>query len=159
MFQEVPLATIMTIVVALIALITAALVARSTNRKYTSEGADAISSAAVRLVTPLQERLDEVLEENSLLRDRLDALEAESRELETMRFENQHLKERVKYLELQVQVMKESSRYDNDLAKMLAAEKLELSKLMRTVDALAQQVIELGGSPINGTDKQKETIT
>ncbi len=140
-------------IAAVLALASAFMVARSTNRKYHSEGADAISMAAVRLVQPLQERLDVVLLDNEMLRDRLDALEAEARELETMRFENQHLKERVKYLELQVEVMKDSSKYDGEVAEMLASEQAELSKLKEMVEALAQQVIELGGWPVNESEK------
>lgn len=138
-----------TILVAFIGLLSALAVARSTNRKYHSEGADAISQAAVRLVQPLQERLDIVIEENILLQDRLGALEAEARAMETMRFENQHLKERVKYLELQVEVMKESNKYDGDIAELLASEKMRLVKLEETVEALKLQVIELGGWPVN----------
>jgi predicted nuclease with TOPRIM domain len=142
-----------TIIVAFIGLVSALAVARSTNRKYVSEGADAISQAAVRLVQPLQERLDVYIEENLHLRDRLEALETEARELETMRFENQHLKERVKYLELQVEVMKQSSQYDGDLAEAVAEDKLTLMKLTETVEALSQQVIELGGWPVNKTEE------
>ena len=141
-----------TIVVSVIGLITAALVARATNAKYSSEGADAISSAAIKLVEPLKARLAEYEEENLVLRDRLDALEAEAREVETIRFENQHLKERVKYLELQVEVMKESSQYDGDLAEMLATDRLQIAQLQERVEMLSQQVIELGGWPIDADE-------
>jgi len=144
-----------TIIVSVIGLVTAGLVARATNAKYSSEGADAITSAAVKLVEPLQQRLALQDEENLILKDRIEALEAEARELETMRFQNEHLRERVKYLELQVEVMKESSKYDVNVAERIAALHLELSRTQLTVEALAEQVIELGGWPINKPDLQE----
>ncbi len=76
--------------------------ARSANKKVDAEGADAISQAAVRLIKPLEERLDSYIKENEELRRRIIVLEADSRELETLRFENRHLRQRLRQLEQQV---------------------------------------------------------
>lgn len=146
-----------TVIIAVIGLISAALVARATNAKYTSEGADAITSAAVKLVGSLPERLDAAEEENERLRARIDALEQEARDTETMRYQNQHLRERVKYLELQVGVMREATQYDVDIAEMLASDRMQIAQLQDKVDALTQQVIELGGWPINTGEMEIET--
>lgn len=138
----------LTIVVALLGLTAAALVARSTNRKSDREGADSISAAAVRLVAPLEARLEAIGKENEILRVRQNALEAESRELETLRFENHHLKERINQLEVRVEMLRSNSVENDDLLKKLLIERERSSTLLEAVGVLAGQVISLGGEPI-----------
>lgn len=141
-----------TVAVAVIGVISAALVARATNRKLDAEGANAISTAATTLIDPLRERVDELVAENEQLTLRLNALEAESRELETLRFENQHLKERIRYLELQVQMLREGNLSVEKVEEKLLAERRRASTLEEAVGILRGQVIELGGEPVVNTD-------
>lgn len=98
------------IVVAVIALISGALVAQSTNRKYNSEGADAISQAAVRLVKQYEESLKEANKENADLLSRNMLLEDEARRAESTRYENQLLKDRIRHLEIQIKA--QNGEYD-----------------------------------------------
>ena len=141
-----------TVIVALIGVIGAGLVARATNRKMDSEGANAISEAATTLVNPLRERLEELQGENEQLKLRLNALEAESRELETLRFENQHLRERIRYLELQVEMLREGNNTQENLEEKLLAERQRASTLESAVGTLRGQIIALGGEPFVNTD-------
>lgn len=145
-----------TVVVALIGVIGAALVARATNRKMDSEGANAISEAATTLVNPLRERVEELQAENEQLTLRLNALEAESRELETLRFENQHLKERIRYLELQVEMLREGKGTQEAWEEKLLAERERASTLEEAVGTLRGQIIALGGEPVD-TDLSPKT--
>jgi len=135
------------VVVALVGLGGAAFVGRSTNRKLDREGADAISRAAVQLVDPLEQRLDRSDSENEGLRMRITALEAEARDLETFRFENQHLRERVKYLEMQVDLLRERADYREELERAMASAKEEIV-------LLRDQIRSLGHDPVTeqGTD-------
>ena len=146
-----------TVIVALIGVIGAGLVARATNRKMDSEGANAISEAATTLVNPLKERIDELQVENEQLTLRLNALEAESRELETLRFENQHLKERIRYLELQVEMLRENNGTTEVWEEKLLAERERSSTLEEAVGALRSQIIKLGGEPVVNTDTSPKT--
>ena len=145
-----------TVIVALIGVIGAALVARSTNRKMDAEGANAISTAATTLVDPLRERVEELVAENEQLTLRLNALEAESRELETLRFENQHLKERIRYLELQVEMLRESDTSRGGFDEKLLRERERASTLEMAVRALTEQVVALGAQPVEVVDEDKK---
>lgn len=144
-FASLPWATI---IVAIVSFLSATLVTRSTNRKMDGEGAEAISSAAVRLVSPLETRVEKLVSENEQLRNRMNALEAEARELETFRFENQHLKERINHLEIQVEILSEKNVASESLEAKLRFERERAGTLAQAVGALAGQVISLGGEPI-----------
>lgn len=98
------------VIVTLLSVLGVMATARSANRKVDREGADAISQAAVRLIKPLEERLDSYIKENEELRRRIVVLEQDSRELETLRFENRHLKQRVRQLEQQVAALLNGTR-------------------------------------------------
>ncbi len=137
-----------TIVVALLGVFTSAILYRSARPKNAGEGAEAISSAAVSLVDPLRERIDELVERNELLAGRVELLEGEVAEVGRLEVQNAQFRDRIKFLEMQVNMLRQASSDRSKLEDMLAVERARSARMMRIIGLLSGQVVDLGGDPV-----------